>query len=232
MIGFLALLLHLQPIITAHNRWLPKTCSIPYWTTSVFSTVIELVLIYEGLLRLLLAKDSVRVWVWVWVLYYDRRSVGQSVLVSNTHLGLTTTFLLLSDRLFIDVERSLRREDGSVVYNCSWPSLAQSFSGPSPYFTVSDSRLPFSSPPRTRRVTVEVFYYASTRDWTELPNELPVITWCGQETEHPFELFICCHLRIRCHGSAWSPNRCPATVYSALLRNGMFTAATVLLAKR
>jgi hypothetical protein len=26
-----------------------------------------------------------------------------------------------------------------------------------PYFTVSDSRLPFSSPPTTRRVTVEVF---------------------------------------------------------------------------
>jgi hypothetical protein len=32
-----------------------------------------------------------------------------------------------------------------------------------PYFTVSDLRLPFSSPPTTRRVTVEVFYPASTR---------------------------------------------------------------------
>jgi hypothetical protein len=32
-----------------------------------------------------------------------------------------------------------------------------------PYFTVSDLRLPFSSPPRTRRVTVEVFDPASTR---------------------------------------------------------------------
>jgi hypothetical protein len=31
------------------------------------------------------------------------------------------------------------------------------------YFTVSDSRLPFSSPPTTRRVTVEVFDPASTR---------------------------------------------------------------------
>jgi hypothetical protein len=28
--------------------------------------------------------------------------------------------------------RSLWREDWSVVYNCCWPSLAQSFSGPSP----------------------------------------------------------------------------------------------------
>jgi hypothetical protein len=33
-----------------------------------------------------------------------------------------------------------------------------------PYFTVSDSRLPFSSPPATRRTTVEVFDPASTRD--------------------------------------------------------------------
>jgi hypothetical protein len=31
------------------------------------------------------------------------------------------------------------------------------------YFTVSDSRLPFSSPPTTRMVTVEVFDPASTR---------------------------------------------------------------------
>jgi hypothetical protein len=37
-----------------------------------------------------------------------------------------------------------------------------------PYFTVSDSRLPFSSPPTTRRVTVEVFDPASTREWQEL----------------------------------------------------------------
>jgi hypothetical protein len=45
---------------------------------------------------------------------------------------------------------------------------AQSVSGPSPlglatYFTVSDLRLPFSSPLTTRRVTVEVFDPASTR---------------------------------------------------------------------
>jgi hypothetical protein len=33
-----------------------------------------------------------------------------------------------------------------------------------PYFTVPDSRLPFSSPPTTRRATVEVFDPASTRD--------------------------------------------------------------------
>jgi hypothetical protein len=34
-----------------------------------------------------------------------------------------------------------------------------------PYFTVSDSRLPFSSPPTTRRTTVEGFDPASMRNW-------------------------------------------------------------------
>jgi hypothetical protein len=34
-----------------------------------------------------------------------------------------------------------------------------------PYFTASDSRLPFLSPPTTRRATVEVFDPASTQDY-------------------------------------------------------------------
>jgi hypothetical protein len=34
-----------------------------------------------------------------------------------------------------------------------------------PYFTVSNSRLPFSSPSTTRRATVEIFDSASTQDW-------------------------------------------------------------------
>jgi hypothetical protein len=37
-----------------------------------------------------------------------------------------------------------------------------------PYFTVSNSRLPFSSPPTTSGATVEVFEPASTRDWLQL----------------------------------------------------------------
>jgi hypothetical protein len=41
--------LQLQSITTAHNQWLSKTRSVPYWTTSVFaSTVNELVPIYES----------------------------------------------------------------------------------------------------------------------------------------------------------------------------------------
>jgi hypothetical protein len=41
-----------------------------------------------------------------------------------------TRFLLLSDSSgFVDVERPLWWEDGNDVYNCCWPSVAQSFSG-------------------------------------------------------------------------------------------------------
>jgi hypothetical protein len=44
-LDILALLLKLQRIITAHNPWLYKTRSIPYWTTSA-SAVTDLLLIY------------------------------------------------------------------------------------------------------------------------------------------------------------------------------------------
>jgi hypothetical protein len=36
-----------------------------------------------------------------------------------------------------------------------------------PYFTVPDSRLPFSPPPTTRKATVEVFDPASTWDYPD-----------------------------------------------------------------
>jgi hypothetical protein len=71
-----------------------------------------------------------------------------AVLVSSTHLGPKTRFLLLSDsRGFVDVELFLWREDGPDVYNCCWTSPAQSFWGRSPAglmaaFIVSDSILP------------------------------------------------------------------------------------------
>jgi hypothetical protein len=40
MIGFTGTSLQVQSTITAHNQWLPKTRSIPYWTTSVFSSTV------------------------------------------------------------------------------------------------------------------------------------------------------------------------------------------------
>jgi hypothetical protein len=46
-----------------------------------------------------------------------------------------------------------------------------------PYFTVSDMRLPNSSPPTTRRVTVEVFDSASTRVVEIYPLKYSVCIW-------------------------------------------------------
>jgi hypothetical protein len=90
-------------------------------------------------------------------LCHDRRSVGQSVLVSSTHLGLTTRSLLLSDCCrFVDMGRSLSQ---LLLTLASLNPV-----GLAPCFTVSDSRIPFSSPPTTRRATVGVFEPASTRD--------------------------------------------------------------------
>jgi hypothetical protein len=85
-------------------------------------------------------------------LCYDRCSVGQSVVVSSTHLGLTARFLLLSDSCgFVDVERSLWREGGSAVYSSCWSSPVQSFFGLSPAGLVTIFYcLRFETPPTWR----------------------------------------------------------------------------------
>jgi hypothetical protein len=94
---------------------------------------------------------------------YDRRFVGQCVLVSSTHLGLTISFWLLSDSCgFVHVGRFLWREDGSAAYNCCLSSPAQSSLGPSPAGLMAifyclgfetpptwRARSPYLYPPRT-----------------------------------------------------------------------------------
>jgi hypothetical protein len=66
-----------------------------------------------------------------------------------------------SDSYVLDsVGRPLWREDGSVFCVCRWPLPVQSFSGPSPLglatvFYCLRIETSFSSPPTTRRVTVE-----------------------------------------------------------------------------
>jgi hypothetical protein len=47
--------------------------------------------------------------------------------------GAQDQILLLSDSCgFVYLRRPLWREDGSIIYNCYWPSPAKSFSGSSP----------------------------------------------------------------------------------------------------
>jgi hypothetical protein len=69
-LDLLALLLqfHLITVTTAHNRWLPKTRSISYWTTIFSSIVTDFVLIYESI------TSSASIFHWLtlhsWTLYF------------------------------------------------------------------------------------------------------------------------------------------------------------------
>jgi hypothetical protein len=63
-----------------------------------------------------------------------RRTVSRPVCLGMKHpSGVYNQFLLLSDICwFVDVGRSLLREDGSDVYSRLWSSPAHTFSGQSP----------------------------------------------------------------------------------------------------
>jgi hypothetical protein len=63
-----------------------------------------------------------------------RQTVSRPVYLGIKHSSrVYDRFLLVSNSCgFVDVGRSLCREDGSVVYNCCWSSPVQSFSSPSP----------------------------------------------------------------------------------------------------
>jgi hypothetical protein len=86
-----------------------------------------------------------------------------------------------------------------------------------PYFTVSDSRFPFSSPPTTRRTTVEVFEPASTRDTPiRLANTSPFITLGESYTaEHSTQQYVYllswnAFVNIHCRGNKCLPSCCLA----------------------
>jgi hypothetical protein len=99
------------------------------------------------------------------------QSVSQSVRLGvEPHLGPMTRYLLLCGSYgLVLVGRPLRDERTGLSFVYAAGSCQRSLSrvrvfwDSRPYFTVSDLRLPFSSPPTTGRVTVEVFYPASTR---------------------------------------------------------------------
>jgi hypothetical protein len=88
---------------------------------------------------------------WVWVeLYYDRRWVGQSVLVSSSHVGLMTRFLLLSDHCgFWYGAPSLTRGRDCLlqctVYNIQYILLSQIWDSPN-----LEDQVPVFISPRNR----------------------------------------------------------------------------------
>jgi hypothetical protein len=128
------------------------------------------------------------------VLCHDRRSVGQSILEWSTHLWFTTRFLLSLDSCgFDDVGCSLSDERTSLSFTFAAGPRQRSHSrvrvlcDSRPYFTVSDSRLPSSSPPTTRRNTTDVFESASTRDSSVYMTSEPVsiiTSWHRPRKEH------------------------------------------------
>jgi hypothetical protein len=83
------------------------------------------------------------------------------------------------------------RQSGHFRVRVPWDSR--------PYFTVSDSRLPFSSPPTTRRATLEVFDSASTRDALELITCPLCITRGETNRDHNLAQFVCYSVSIRCY---------------------------------
>jgi hypothetical protein len=62
-------------------------------------------------------------------LCYERWSVGQSVLVSSTYLGLKTRFFLSDSCRFVDVGHPFWRDDGSVFYNVKY-TVKPALNGP------------------------------------------------------------------------------------------------------
>jgi hypothetical protein len=161
--------------MTAHNQWLPTTRSVLYWTTRVFSSTVTN---YERrisahtlscLERRLsdecfhlksqshsyittdgqpasLSRNKAPIWGLRPDLDYCLTVTGLLVwgAFSDERTGLP--FAIAAG----PCQRSLSR------FRVPWNSR--------PYFAVSNLRLPFSSPATTRRVTVEVFDPASTRE--------------------------------------------------------------------
>jgi hypothetical protein len=142
MIGFIGISLQLQSMITAHTLnsfWLLTDGSlwrIPHWSEFYVTT--------DGQSVSLSWYKAAPIWGLRPYFYYRRTVAGLLMCgaLSDERTGLSfTTAAGYSQRSHCRVR-------------VPWDSR--------PYFTVSDLRLPFSSPPTTRRVMVEVFDPVST----------------------------------------------------------------------
>jgi hypothetical protein len=147
------------------------------------------------------------------------QSKSQSYLVSSTHLGLTTRFLLLSDSCrFVDVGHSLWQENGSAIYNCCWSLPAQSFLGPSPaglmtifYCLIFEtpptwrSRSPYLYPPGTGLPS----YTPPQKSQSQIATDGQSVSksWCRVPSAAHDQIFITLWQLRSCFGGAPSLTR-------------------------
>jgi hypothetical protein len=123
-----------------------------------------------------------------------RLAVGQSV-----SLGVMTRYLLLFDSYDLVLWGALSEESPGLSFVNPAGPRQRSLSRvrvpwiSRPHFIVSVLRLPFSSPPTTRRVTVEVFDPASTRVIRQQSQMLLVIShWYGPHRRHISQQLLYC----------------------------------------
>jgi hypothetical protein len=128
-------------------------------------------------------------------------TVNQSVSLGvELHLGLLTRYLLSFDSygIFFFLWGTLSDERTGLYFVYAAGSCQRSPSwvrfpwDSRQYFTVSDVRLPFSSPTTTCRVTVEVLESASTRvSSTRTPAVLIITSHYGPHRKHRSSIVMC-----------------------------------------
>jgi hypothetical protein len=220
---------------------LPKTLSNPSWTTSVFSsTVTDLVLIYESVtswtsfVRWLtlhswaldsLTNELQQLLVYGWILELSLSLILRPMASQPVYLGIKHQIFFTVRHLRVCLYGALSDERTGLSFTIvASPRHRSHFRVQVPWdswpcFTVSDSSLPFSSSPTTRRDTVEVFDPASTRQSTlEFKNELSCITRDEPKRDHQLEqlIYYCTYLLSRktCVSEPFSSTGCPSTVDS------------------
>jgi hypothetical protein len=126
-----------------------------------------------------------------------RLTVSKPIILGvEPHLALMTRYLLFLTLAILLFWGALSDESTglSCVYVAGpWqrnPSRVRVPWDSWPYFTVSDLRLPFSSTPTTRRITVDVFDPASTRCLLIIPTCPPFITSEDPDRDHHLEQLV------------------------------------------